>query len=71
MKWYEMVEPISGEDSTPVFNILSEEEIVESTYGTYVCLMYISRLGKLPTREQIIEEWVILHWANEITGEES
>ncbi len=68
MKYYEMVEPLSGTDTTPVFNILSEDEIVDSTYGDYCCLSYLihPNLGYLPTREQIIEDWVIVHWAGEI-----
>lgn len=66
MRYFEMVEPISGTDNTPVFNILSEEEIINSIYGTYVCLMFLTRHGYLPTKEQIIDEWCTVHWAGEI-----
>lgn len=66
MKHYEMVEPYSSTNSTPVWNILSEDEIVNSTYGDYCCLMYLTRLGYIPTREQIIEEWCVVHWAGEL-----
>lgn len=66
LRYYEMVEPYSNKDSTPLYNILSEDEIVNSTYGTHVCLMYLIRLGYLPSREQIIEDWCIVHWAGEI-----
>lgn len=68
MRHYEMVEPHSKKDSTPVFCILSEEEIVNSTYGDYCCLMYLTRLNYLPTKEQIVEDWCIVHWATEIGG---
>ena len=66
MKYFEMVEPLSVTDTTSVFNILSEEEIVNSTYGDYCCLMFLTRLGHLPSRDQIIEEWCIVNWAREI-----
>ncbi len=65
MKYYEMVEPYSATDSTPEFHILSEEEIVQE-YSVYYCLMYLTRLGYLPTRQQIIDEWCAIHWATEI-----
>lgn len=63
MKYYEMVEPLSGEDFTPVFNILSGEEIINSSYGDYCCLMFLSRLNRMPTRQDIIDEWCVVHWA--------
>lgn len=62
MKYFEMVEPYSPTDSTPVFIILSEDEIIKE-YSDYCCLMYLTRLGYLPTREQIIDDWCIVHWA--------
>ncbi len=66
MKYYEMVQPVSGKDSTPEYYILSEEEIVNSEYGNYCCLMFLTRLGYLPSREHIIDEWIVVHWAKEI-----
>lgn len=63
MKYYKMVEP--GEKDIPVWSYLSEQEIIEE-FGNYICLMYLSRLGYLPTIEQIIEEWCIVHWAVEV-----
>lgn len=65
-KYYEMVEPHCSKCSTPVFNILSEDEIVNSTYGDYVSLMFLIRLNKYATRQDIIDEWCIVHWAGEI-----
>lgn len=66
MKYFEMVEPHSNTDSTPEFNILSEDEIINSSYGDYICLMFLIRLGYLPTRDQIIDEWCVVHWGSEI-----
>ena len=60
-----MVEPYK-DTSIPVFCYLSENEIVNSTYGEYICLMFLTRLGYLQTREGIIEEWCISHWASEV-----
>lgn len=58
MKYYEMVE-LTG--STPEWNILSEDEIVKGTFGDFICLTFLTRLGYIPTREQIITEWCILN----------
>lgn len=65
MKYYEMVESYSGEDTTPVFCILSEEEIIQE-FGSYCCLMYLTRLGRMPTRQDVIDDWCVIHWASEI-----
>ena len=68
MKYYEMVEPTAVDDMTPTFEILSEQDIIDQ-YAIYCCLMHLTRLNRMPTKEEIIEEWCIVHWAGCIGGD--
>lgn len=67
MRYYEIVEPYSAKDSTPVYTILSEQQIIDENYY-WMALKYLTheRLGYIPTKEQVIEEFIVVHWATEI-----
>lgn len=67
MKYYEIVEPYSETDSTPVFTVLSEQEIIDSYY-VISALLFLTheRLGYVPTKEQVIDEFIVVHWAEEL-----
>ena len=63
MKYYEMVEPFE-DTSIPVFNIFSEKEIIEMSTHTF--LLHLLKFGEIATREQVVDEWIAVHWAGEL-----
>lgn len=46
--------------------ILSEDEIIDSYFSTWSKNMKKVGKGHLITRENCIEDWVIINWASEV-----
>ncbi len=68
MKYYEIVEPVDCiNDTTPIYTVLSEEDIIDK-YFVYEALMFLTcpRLGYIPAKQQVIDEFIICHWAREL-----
>jgi hypothetical protein len=69
MRYYQIAYPSNdpvGYD-VPVFEVLSEDEIYD-TYFVYQALKYLThpRLGYIPTREEVLDNFVVVHWAWEL-----
>jgi hypothetical protein len=65
MKYYKYVQP--GEDGvTPEWFILSEEQILDNYWLYYKLQMAKVEKEDLISKENCIENWVIIHWAWEV-----
>lgn len=67
MRYWTIVTPTSGEDSTPIYETLSDDEIIEQ-YWDYWSSRMIAKYGleefeKNWSKKECIEDWVIIHWA--------
>ncbi len=65
MRYWGIVEPFSGEDTTPVYSILSEQEIIEEVFD-FEAIQFLVYLGYIPTLSQVVDEWIIVNWAWEL-----
>lgn len=65
MKYYLIVEP-TDDYMTPVYTILSEQEIIEQYFESWALRMYAKGLHSRVNRSNCIAEWVMVHWAREL-----
>lgn len=63
--YFEYVEPMSCYDSTPVFTVLSEKDIVDNYY-IYYALKYLVDGLHAPSKAEIIENFIVVHWCIEL-----
>ena len=67
MRYWTIVTPDNDEDSTPIYETLSEDEIIEQ-YWDYWSGRMITKYGeeefqKNWSKQDCIDDWTILHWA--------
>lgn len=64
MKYYSISFP--GEYGQHVEEIWSEEQILRSYFLYWTTMMVKAGKGDLVSEKQCIEDWTIVHWANEV-----
>lgn len=67
MKYWTIVTPTNANDSTPIYETLSEDEIIKQ-YWEYWSSRMINKYGEEEFKKnwsikECIEDWVTIHWA--------
>jgi len=66
MRYYSFAYPVDGDD---VVETLSEDDIISQYYTYWATKMLENVRDADISRENCIEDWKIVHWAWEVTGE--
>ena len=63
MRKFEVIEPISDTNMTPIVKVYTEQDIIDEYWEVWSSKMIQRHKLLMVTRENCIDDWIVVNWA--------